>query len=93
MGLRRESFPELLCILRERIGQKLGILEEEWKIIFARTGTTEVEDKYSVPSEKVSFQKDNRKNYIMCSRNTFHARAGFIGECLYETQGLTYLTS
>ena len=88
MGLRGESFPELLCILRERISQKLGILEEERKIIFAHTGTTELAKKYFAVSEKVSFQKDERKNHTMCSRNSFHSRAGFIGECLYKAQVL-----
>lgn len=91
MGLRRKSFPELLCILRERNSQKLGILEEEWEIIFARTGTTEYAKEYSASSEKGSLQKDSPKNHIMCCRNSFHARAGFIGECLDKAQVLNEL--
>ena len=91
MGLRRESFPELLCILRERISQELGILEEERKITFAHTGATEFAEKSSVSSEKVSFQQDNRKNYIMGSQNSFNGRDGSIGECHCEAQVLIYL--
>ena len=91
MGLRRESFPQLLCILRERNSQKLGILKEEWEIIFARTRTTEFAKEYSASTEKGSLQKDRRKNHTMCSRNSFHARAGFIGEWLYKAQVLNEL--
>lgn len=86
MGLRRESFPKLLCILRERNSQKLGILEEEWEIIFVHTRATELAKEYSASSEKGSLQKDRRKNHIMYFRNSFHARAGFIGERLYKAQ-------
>ena len=79
MGLWGESIPEFLRILRERISQELGILEEEWKIVFAHAGTTEFAKKYSASSEKVSFQEDKRKNHIMCCRKSFHIRAGLTG--------------